>query len=143
MKPNLTKESFEKIKADLKNSDEAKEPVPITTGITFEKTHYESRFSQAKYYKLVKDSIQRRIDGIKNQAIKDLKCFVRNTTTTYSDELTKNAKIKRDEYNEIVQKKQTADEIQVEIKKLEGWLAQLQPMSEQMKSLKGGIDKNV
>ena len=143
LKPNLTKESFEKIKADLKNSDGAKEPVPITTGITFEKTHYESRFSQAKYYKLVKDSIQLRIHDIKNQAITDLKRFVRNTTTTYSEELAKNAKIKRDEYNEIVQKKQTADEIQVEIKKLEGWLAQLQPMSEQMKSLKGGIDKNV
>ena len=143
LKPNLTKESFDKIKEDLKKSDQAQETYSYTTGTTFKETHYSSRFSQTKYFKLVKDSIQRRIDGIKNQAIKDLKCFVRNTTTTYSDELTKNAKIKRDEYNDIVQKKQTADEIQAEIKKLEGWLAQLQPMTEQMKSLKGGIDKNV
>lgn len=141
LKPNLTKESFEKIKEDLKDSDEAKETYTYTTGITFEQTHRGSRFSQSKYYGLVKDSIQSRIDGIKNQAITDLKRFVRSTTTTYSEELAKNAKIKRDEYNDIAQKKQTADEIQEEIKKLESWLIQLQPMSEQMTSLKGGIDK--
>lgn len=143
LKPNLTKESFDKIKEDLKKSDKAQETYTYTTGVTFTETHRGSRFSQTKYYKLVKDSIENRIDGIKNQAIADLKRFVRNTTTTYSEELAKNAKIKRDEYNDIVRKKQTADEIQDEIKKLEAWLVQLQPMSEQMKSLKGGIDKNV
>lgn len=143
LKPNFTKESFDKIKEDLKKSDKAQKTESYTTGMTFKETRYISRFSQSRYYKLVKDSILSRIDGIKVQAITDLKRFVRNTTTLYSDELTKNANIKRDEYNDIVKKKQTADEIQAEIKKLEDWVAKLQPISEQMKSLKGGIDKNV
>ena len=143
LKPNFTKEDADKIKEKWKKSDEAQESYSYTTGVTFEKTHYASRFSQAKYYDLVKKDIQNKIDGIKNQAVRDLKQFARNTATTYSEKLAENAKIKRDEYNAIVQRKQTADEIQAEIEKLEGLLGQLQPMSEQMKSLKGGVDKNV
>ncbi len=143
LKPDLTKESFAKIKEDMKKSDKAQEPYYYTTGTTFKKTHQGSRFSQSKYYKLVKDSILGRIKSIRNQAIKDLKEFVRHTTTAYSEELSKNARIKRDEYNAIVQKRQTAEEIQAEIKKTDTLLGKLQTMSVQLKNLKGGIDQNV
>ena len=143
LKPDLTKESFEKIKDEMRNSSKARESYSYTTGTTFKRTETGSRFSQKKYYGLVRDSIKGRIDGIKNQAVTDLRTFVRNTTTAYSNELTRNAQIKRDEWNAIVQAKQTADEIQNTIKGLEGLLAQLQPMREQINGLKGGIDNHV
>ena len=143
LKPDLTKESFEKIKDEMRNSSKARESYFYTTGTTFKRIETGSRFSQKKYYGLVRDSIKGRIDGIKNQAVKDLRTFVKNTTTAYSSELTRNAQIKRDEWNAIVQAKQTADEIQNTIKGLEGLLAQLQPMREQINGLKGGIDNHV
>lgn len=144
IKPDLTKESFEKIKEDMRKSDGAQESYTYTTGKTFKETHRKSRFSQKKYYGLVRDSINNRIDSIKNQAVKDLKMFVTKTTTAYSDELTNNAKIKRNELNAIVQAKQTAEEIQNTITKLESLLTQLQPMSERVKGLKrGGVENHV
>lgn len=143
LKPDLTKESFEKIKDEMRNSSKAQETYSYTTGTTFKRTETGSRFSQKKYYGLVRDSIKKRIDGIKNQAVKDLRTFVKNTTTAYSEELSRNAKIKRDELNAIVQAKQTAEEIQTTINGLEGLLTQLQPMSEYVKGLKGGIEKHV
>ena len=143
LKPDLTKESFEKIKDEMRNSSKAQETYSYTTGTTFKRTETGSRFSQKKYYGLVRDSIKKRIDAIKNQAVKDLRTFVKNTTTAYSEELSRNAKIKRDELNAIVQAKQTAEEIQNTIKGLEGLLTQLQPMSEYVKGLKGGIEKHV
>ena len=69
--------------------------------------------------------------------------FVTKTTTAYSDELTNNAKIKRNELNAIVQAKQTAEEIQNTIKKLVRLLTQLQPMRERVKGLKGGVENHV
>jgi hypothetical protein len=143
LKPDLTKESFEKIKEDMKKSDKAQEPYYYTTGTTFKKTHSGSRFSQAKYYGLVRDSIQKRLQTIKNQAISDLRNFVNSTTITYSQQLRDNAKIKRDEYNAIAQEKQSAEEIQETIKTLETLLEKFKPLSEQIEGLKGGIDKNV
>jgi len=143
LKPDLTKESFDKIKEDMRKSDKAQESYTYTTGRTFKETHRGSRFSQSKYFGLVKDSITKRIDSIKNQAVEDLRKFVTKTTTAYSEELARNAKIKRDELNEIVQAKQTAEEIQATIKGLETLLGELQPMVEQVKSLKGGIDNHV
>lgn len=143
LKPDLTKESFEKIKDEMRNSSKAQETYSYTTGTTFKRTETGSRFSQKKYYGLVRDSIKKRIDAIKNQAVKDLRTFVKNTTTAYSEELSRNAKIKRDELNAIAQAKQTAEEIQTTIKSLEGLLTQLQPMSEYVKGLKGGIEKHV
>lgn len=141
LKPDLTKESFNKIKEDIKKSDKAQESYTYTTGTTFKKTHSGSRFSQSRYYEAVRDNIKKRIDSIKNQAVGDLREFVTRTTTAYSEELARNAKIKRDELNTIVQAKQTAEEIQSTIGGLESLLGQLEPMREQIKGLKGGIEK--
>lgn len=143
LKPDLTKDSFEKIKDEMRNSSKAQEVYYYTTGTTFKKTEKGSRFSQKKYYGLVRESIKRRIDSIKEQAVRDVKAFVTKTAIAYSDELARNAKIKRDELTEIVRAKQTAEEIQAMIKKLEDILAQLAPMDDRIHSLKGGIDKYV
>ena len=143
LKPDLTKESFDKIKDDIKKSGQAEVSYHYTTGVTFKKTETVSRFSQPRYYALVRDSIKKRMNEIKNQAVSDLRDFVTKTTTAYSEELARNAKIKRDKLNEIVQKKQTAEEIQATIKGLEYLLTQLQPMGEHIRGLKGGIEKYV
>lgn len=142
LKPDLTKETFDQIKEDIRDSGKAQESYAYTTGVTFKKTETASRFSQKKFYGLVKDSIKQRIDSIKNQAIDDLRQFVTKTTTAYSEELSRNAKIKRDEWNAIVQAKQTAEEIQCTIKNIDDLLKQLRPMSKYVKSLKGGIEEH-
>lgn len=141
LKPDLTKESFQKIKDDMRKSDKAHETYSYTTGTTFKKTETGSRFSQKKYYGLVRDNIKERIDEIKNQAVIDTKNFVKETTISYSKELAQNANIKKIELKSIIQAKQTADEIQITIKEMENLLEQLKPMSEQIKGLKGGIEK--
>ena len=143
LKPDLTKESFDRIKEDMKKSDQAQEAYSYTTGMTFKKTETKSRFSQKRYYEAVRNSVWRRIDKIKEQAVKDLGAFSRNTTAAYRAELSRNAQIKRDELDAIAQAKQTAEEIQATIHRLEGLLTLLQPMSEHIKGLKGGIEEHV
>lgn len=143
LKPDFTKESFEKIKTEMKSSDKAQEKYTYTTGKTFEKTHEATRFSQKNYFGLVRDKILKKLKEIKGQASSDLKEFVKLTTTAYSEELTRNAKLKRDELNHIMQAKQTAEEIQATINDLENLFDSIKPMSEHIKSLKGGIEKHV
>ena len=72
-----------------------------TTGTTFTKTHTGSRFSQSKYYHLVKNSINERIESIKQQAIRDLRSFVSHTVTAYTKELARNADAKKKELLKI------------------------------------------
>ncbi len=141
IKPDLTKEAIEKIKVEKK--DKAYETKYYTTGKTFKKTESYSSFSQSKFYNLVKDSIEQRMKKIKNDAISDLIDFVTQVTTAYRTELSHNAKIKQGEYDEILEAKQTAEELQVLISKLESQLSSVNTKVEYIDSLKGGIDRNV
>ena len=143
IKPDLTEEDFQKIKDNIKNSDDVLESYEYTTGKTFKETHKVSRFSQSKYYSLVKAKVVEKMDEIKSQAVDDLRQFVIKITNAYSDELTRNAKIKSDELTKIVQRKQDADDIKNTIIKLKFLQDELVPIKEKIESLKGGIDKNV
>lgn len=141
IKPDLTKEAIEKIKVEKK--DKAYETHYYTTGTTFKRTESYSTFSQSKFFKLVKDSIIQRMKKIRNDAVSDLIDFVTQVTTAYSKELSDNAKIKQREYDEILEAKQTAEELQAYIKKLEDQLGAVQAKVGLVESLKGGIDRNV
>ena len=141
IKPDLTKETIEKIKVEKK--DNAYETKYYTTGTTFKKTESYSSFSQSKFYKLVKDSIEQRMKKIKNDAVSDLIDFVTQVTTAYRTELSRNAKIKQGEYDEILEAKQSAEELQALIIKLESQFSGIDMMVNNIESLKGGIDKNV
>lgn len=141
IKPDLTQETIEKIKVEKK--DKAYETKYYTTGTTFKKTESYSSFSQSKFYNLVKDSIEQRMKKIKNDAVSDLIDFVTQVTTAYSTELSYNAKIKQGEYDEILEAKQTAEELQILIAKLESQFGSIDSMANKIESLKGGIDKNV
>ena len=141
LEPDFSKEVVEKIKKDMKS--EANESYTYTTGTTFKKTHTRSRFSQDKYYKLVKDSINERLDSIKQQAIRDLRSFVSHTVTAYTKELAKNADAKKAELRKIRDDKKTAEEIALVIADLKALLDSLEPKKRNVKELKGGIDGNV
>ena len=141
LEPDFSKEIVEKIKKEMKS--EANESYTYTTGTTFKKTHTGSRFSQDKYYKLVKDSINERIDSIKQQAIRDLRSFVSHTVTAYTKELAKNADAKKIELRKIKDDKKTAEEIAVVIADLRELLSSLEPKKKCVSELKGGIDSNV
>lgn len=141
LEPDFSKEVVEKIKADMKS--EATETYTYTEGTTFKKTHTGSRFSQDKYFGLVKNSINDRIESIKEQAVRDLRTFVSRTATKYTDELRKNAEAKTSELYEIRQKKQTAEEIAAQIRDMRCVLVSIEPKEQDVRELKGGIDGNV
>lgn len=141
LEPDFSKELVEKIKKDMKS--EANETYTYTTGTTFTKTHTGSRFSQDKYYDLVKNSINERIESIKVQAIRDLRSFVSHTVTAYTKELARNADAKKDELLRIKNDKKTAEEIAAVIEELKAVLASLEPKKREVTELKGGIDGNV
>lgn len=141
LEPDFSKELVEKIKKDMKS--EANETYTYTTGTTFTKTHTGSGFSQNKYYDLVKNSINERIESIKQQAIRDLRSFVSHTVTAYTKELARNADAKKDELLRIKNDKKTAEEIAAVIEELKAVLASLEPKKREVTELKGGIDGNV
>lgn len=141
LEPDFSREVVEQIKNDMKSK--ANESYTYTTGTTFKKTHTGSRFSQDKYFSLVKNSINDRIESIKNQAIRDLRTFVSRTTTKYTAELTNNANAKKAELNEVKQDKKNADEIAVLLRDLRCLLASIEPQKQVVRELKGGIDGNV
>ena len=141
LEPDFSKELVEEIKKDMKS--EANETYTYTTGTTFTKTHTSSRFSQDKYYGLVKNSINERIESIKQQAIRDLRSFVSHTVTAYTKELARNADAKKNELLKIKNDKKTAEEIAAVIKELKAVMASLEPKERDVTELKGGIDGNV
>lgn len=141
LEPDFSEEVIKEIKTSMRN--EANEPYNYTTGVTFKKTHTDSRFSQKKYYDLVKNSIKERIESIKNQAMRDLRSFVYHTATAYTKELKKNADVKTDELTRIKIEKKTADEIAVILTDLRNLLTLIEPKKVAVEELKGGIDVDV
>lgn len=138
LEPDFTAEVVADIKSSVKK--DSNERVPFETGITFKKTEYVSQFSQKKYYKLFSDSITERLEGIKNQAVRELRSFVSHTVTAYTKELARNADLKRDELSKIKNDKKTADELQRVINGLKAELDAIVPAQKRVEELKGGID---
>lgn len=143
LKPDITRETFKKVKEELRNSPDAQETYKYETGGCFKKSKTGTRFSQSKYFDLVKKDIEGRIEKLKNQMIRELKCFVAATTTAYSEELSRNARVKREELNAISEKKQSAEEIQAEIAENEELVAKIASLKDYIASVKGGIEKHV
>lgn len=142
IRPDLTKESFKKIKESIKNSDKAREYY-YEEGGCFRKAKSGSYFSQKKYYTAVRDYILNQIASIKNQVRSDLRKFVTETTSKYSTELAQNAKIKKEEYDAIVEEHQTAEDIQKTIGDKENQLNQLEALRERVEEVKKGIERYV
>lgn len=138
LEPDFSKEVVESIKSKMKK--ESNESYTYTTGITFEKTHTGSRFSQKKYFHNVKNSILDRVEIIKNQAVRDLSQFVKETVRKYVDELAKNADRVRSELTKIQNEKKDADEIAQIIENLRKLQSAVQQNEKEVQEVKGGID---
>lgn len=138
LEPDFTPEMVEGIKENVKK--DSNERIPFETGLTFKKTEYRSSFSQKKYYGLFSNSITERLEGIKNQAVRELRSFVSHTVTAYTKELARNADMKREELEKIKNDKKTADELQELIAGLQKELSTLEPAQHRVEELKGGID---
>lgn len=142
LEPDFSKEVVDRIKEDM--IDEAKESYTYTTGKSFSKvTHTGSRFSQAKYYTLIKNDITGRMEQIEQQAIRDLRRFVKKTVTVYKKELEKNAEAKKNELYKIRSDKKTSEDLLKLIEELKTLVNDVKPKQQSVSELKGGIDNYV
>ncbi len=140
IKPDITRETFKKVKEEFRNSPNAQETYSYETGSCFAKvTKNVSRFSHSKFFFLVKGDIEKRIERLKNQIINELKNFVTVITEEYMKELERNVDVKKEELNAILQEKKTAEEI-VELEKL---VSKLAPLKECIEILEEGVKKHV
>lgn len=141
LEPNLTKSEINRIKESAESS--ALKEETYTSGKTFKKTHTISVFSNERYYSKVKESILERIEGIKNDAIGDLRGFVFDTIALYSRELNENAKEKTARLSSIEKEKQTAEETQKKIQSLNETLLLAESNEAKVNEIKGGIDSGL
>ena len=137
LKPDITPEFLEKMKSERKRQAEN----TYTTGICFKETH--TRLDQSKYFSLVNNDIQKRLDKIKEDVVLALQDYVTEVTSAYRTELTRNAKVQEENYRQIREDKANAEEMQKKIEVMEGKLSRVRPMVSNISALKGGIDKNV
>lgn len=141
LEPEFSEDVIEKIKDSVR--EECNEAYFYTEGKCHKKKHKGQKFSQQKFYNLVKDDIMGRIDNIKQQAIRDLRSFVSHTVIIYTKELAKNADLKKDELNRVECDKKTAEEIIAILESLRKTYNTLISQKAEIEKLKGGIDGNV
>lgn len=142
IKPDLTPEVVKKIREDLKAKNT--ETRNYTTGNSFNKRSGSyTEVNQSKYYSAFKKSIVSRIKKIRNDAVSDLHDFVVAVTAKYSTELTRNLKIKQDDYQKLLDEKKSVDEQLAEIARLVGVFESICSQLTDVETVKGGVDKHV
>lgn len=137
LKPDLTPDVINKIKAERRSHAQE----TYTTGICFKETHTE--LNQPRFFKYVRDDIQKRLEIIKEDLIIALQEYVTQVTSAYRSELTRNATLQEERYRQIREDKANAEEMQKKIMDMEVKVNRIQPVMSEISSLKGGIDKNV
>ena len=141
LKPDFTDETFKEIKESTKSK--AYETHEYEEGVTFKKTHTQSRYVQNKHFNIIKKDILNRLDVLKNSLVENLEDFVENIRTRYIVELSNNANAKKAELDAIMDAKNTAEQIQNIIKELNFWVNELEKTRSEVKEIKGGISKYV
>ena len=141
LKPDFTEETFKQIKA----STESKAQVTRSyeEGITFKKTHTYSVYVQDKHFDIIKKDILRRLDVLKNDLIENLEDFVENIRTRYISELANNARVKKTEYDAIIEAKATAEQIKDIVAELTVKADAIAAAKTDADRVKGGISKYV
>lgn len=141
LKPDFTEETFKQIKA----STESKAQVTSSyeEGITFKKTHTYSVYVQDKHFDIIKKDILRRLDVLKNDLIENLEDFVENIRTRYISELANNARVKKTEYDAIIEAKATAEQIKDIVAELTVKANAIAAAKTDADRVKGGISKYV
>lgn len=130
LQPDFTKESLEKVKNQLKEKATEKR---WEDGGCFSKKRKVPRFSEAKYYELVKKDIMKRIEDIKGTAIKTMRDFAEKVIDSYRTQLIENIESKKSELQKIEEDQRKNDEI---IKWLKGKEQLLTKMSNNKNDLR-------
>lgn len=143
-KPDLTPEVIRHIETEARSkATDLKEHMKKGDCCIPDVKEKRSVFSQSKYFDLCKKGVYSRIEQIKNVAASFLQDFVVKVTAVYVEELRRNLKLQKKEYDELIQSKQSADELQELIRKGREHLAKLKGNEEKIRVVKGGIDKYV
>ena len=143
-KPDLTPEVIRHIETEARSkATDLKEHMKKGDCCIPDVKEKRSVFSQSKYFDLCKKGVYSRIEQIKNVASSFLQDFVVRITAVYREELRRNLKLQKKEYDELIQSKQSADELQELIRKGREHLAKLKGNEEKIRVVKGGIDKYV
>lgn len=143
-KPDLTPEVIRNIENEARSkATDLKEHMKKGDCCIPDVKEKRSVFSQSKYFDLCKKGVYSRIEQIKNVAASFLQDFVVKVTAVYVEELRRNLKLQKKEYDELIQSKQSADELQELIRKGREHLAKLKGNEEKIRVVKGGIDKYV
>ena len=137
LKPDITPDALEKVKSEKRKEAE----YTYTTGVCFKETH--TKLDQSRYFNLVSQDIQKRLNGIKKDIVLALQDYVTSVTSAYRTELVRNAQIQKDTYRKIREDKANAEEMQKKIAAMDSKLNTVAPMISEISALKGGIDKNV
>ena len=141
LKPDFTEATFKQIKDSTKSK--AYETHSYEEGITFKKTHTYSEYVQNKHFNIMKKDILRRLDELKNDLIVNLEDFVENIRTRYIEELSSNARNKKNELDAIMEAKATAEQIRDIIQELSAKADKLAAARAEANRIKGGILKYV
>ena len=143
-KPDLTPEVIRRIETEARSkATDLKEHMKKGDCCIPDVKEKRSVFSQSKYFDLCKKGVYSRIEQIKNVAASFLQDFVVKVTAVYVEELRRNLKLQQKEYDELIQSKQSADELHELIRKGMEDLEKLKEHEEKIRVVKGGIDKYV
>ena len=141
LKPDFTEDTFKKIKDSTeKNANETRS---FETGVTFKKTHTYSVYSQKKHFTLIKNNIDGRLIGLKNNLSENLIAFVTNIQKIYTNELSKNAQVKKNELDAIMKAKATAEQMRDIIQELSAFIGSIHTIQTDITKIGGGIAKYV
>lgn len=122
LQPDFTEESIKIIKEQRK--EEAYE-MKWEEGGTFNRDRRVPRFSDARFYDLVKNDIMGRIDKIKGMAIKSMRNFATEVIDYYKTQLVENINSKQSELQRIKQDQRENNEIRELLKGKEQLLTQI------------------
>ncbi|PAV37994.1 hypothetical protein CJ260_11680 [Megasphaera sp. ASD88] len=141
LKPDFTADTFKKIKDSTEKN--AYETRSFETGVTFKTTHTHSVYSQPKHFKLIKHDIEGRLTALKNNLSENLIAFVTNIQKKYTEELSKNARVKEKELDAIMKAKATAEQMREIIQELSNFIGSIHTTQADITKIIGGIAKYV
>ena len=141
--PNLTQEIIEKKReeikkesAEIKNNSyvEVSEP-----GICFDKKVH--KFSQSKYFKLFREYIEKELEKIKNDQIRNLYDIIDDTVEIYYNQLKENRKINEKNLSQLQRKLKEENARNELLKKFENEKNNLKGLEAKCQEIKKGVDK--
>ncbi len=122
LQPDFTPASLARVKEQLKEKATEKEWVD---GGCFSDGHERSRFSDTKFYDLVKAHIMREIEKIQDDAVKEMRLFATGVIDSYKKQLRQNIDSKKEELHAIERDQRENDEIRKLVEGKEQLLTQI------------------